>query len=583
MKLGQYEAAVREYTSILTCEPKNRDARVGLLRAIDLERFREGEIQRASNDTEGVRPESGNPSTYKPGDVQVERYPLLDAPIDVLPDQEFAIQVSLTNSLQTPEVKIEHGEATPAGKLKFAMPPLQDSWRIDVVLSAPGVQWTRGSNIGSIDLTLGDDTTTAAVFYGKVLTNTPPSAPIHVVASYWYQGRYLARVARDIRVVNSLDPMKPLRQVSWGIGRKEIGDSPAELSDNNPEPDLTILISGDGITVNSPYLQPSSGKLKDAQGFSRWLEQNAAKIASSGRGSELVPSADGERAEGFGLLLYENYAPDVFKQAFWALVKKRGSKFRTIQIYSDDPQFPWELMRPSREDGTFEQGFLGTNYSVARWHVTDDGTQRERPPSSEMMSSIFVIAPHYTGVRTLDGELMEGQELSQLDGYKTVDGNLNALRELFRHPPQGILHFAGHGELSQDSGDYAILLEDGELDTTTWRGIAKGNETTHPFFFFNACDVGRARHAGNFVDGWAPAVLSGGASGFIGALWPVNDEIAAKFAVRFYQLLQQEMRVGPADVSAILQRTRREIYHNTGNPTALGYVLYGDTNLRFVK
>jgi hypothetical protein len=29
-----------------------------------------------------------------------------------------------------------------------------------------------------------------------------------VVASYWYQGRYLARVSRDIKVVNSLDPMK---------------------------------------------------------------------------------------------------------------------------------------------------------------------------------------------------------------------------------------------------------------------------------------------------------------------------------------------------------------------------------------
>jgi hypothetical protein len=35
--------------------------------------------------------------------------------------------------------------------------------------------------------------------------------------------------------------------------------------------------------------------------------------------------------------------------------------------------------------------------------------------------------------------------------------------------------------------------------------------------------------------------------------------------------------------SATLERTRREIYQSTGNPTALAYVLYGDTNVKFIK
>jgi CHAT domain-containing protein len=196
---------------------------------------------------------------------------------------------------------------------------------------------------------------------------------------------------------------------------------------------------------------------------------------------------------------------------------------------------------------------------------------------------MFVIAPHYTGSRLLDGETTEIQGLAKLNGYNAVDGNMNAMRQLFHDPPQGIVHFAGHGQLSAASNDFAILLEDGELDTTTWRGMANAGLPNHTFFFFNACDVGEAKHSGNFVDGWAPAVLSAGASRYIGALYPVNDQVAARFSVLFYQLLGQQMAVGTADVSAILERTRREIYQSTGNPTALAYVLYGDTNLRFTK
>jgi hypothetical protein len=78
-------------------------------------------------------------------------------------------------------------------------------------------------------------------------------------------------------------------------------------------------------------------------------------------------------------------------------------------------------------------------------------------------------------------------------------------------------------------------------------------------------------------------VLAKGASGYIGALFPVDDQVAAQFSVRFYQLLQDQMRSGPADVSATLERTRREIYEKTKNPTALAYVLYGDTNLAFTR
>jgi hypothetical protein len=515
---------------------------------------------------------------------QVERYPMLDSPDAVPADQEFPIQVSLTETLQTPEAKIMNGAATPDGKLVLALPPTQDdSWKLDVVLSAPGLQFTRGSAISSINLPRQGDAT-SAVFFVKAGPKAVANGVVHVLATFAYNGGYLARIGRDIQITAATPaltsvtpPSRPVVKVSGAIA-----DTVATFSPGVPQPDLTLIIKGDGIIVLSPYLGGDTGTLKDATGFPEWLAQHAP--GSAGRGSELdeAPSQKHDRAEGFGIQLYDNYAPEVFKKAFWALIKARGKNFHTLPIYSDKPDIPWELMKPVREDGTGRQDFIGMDYSVARWHMTD-GLMRERPPYSETVQKMFVIAPHYTGSRTLDAEATETAGLAQLSGYSAVDGNMNALKTLFHDPPQGIVHFAGHGELSATRGDYEILLEDGELDTSTWRGMAQADPSSHTFYFFNACDVGQTKHSGNFVDGWGPAVLEKGASGYIGALFPVNDQIAAKFSVLFYQLIEKQMQVGPADVGDTLEHTRREIYGNTGDPTALAYVLYGDTNLRFIR
>jgi CHAT domain-containing protein len=514
---------------------------------------------------------------------RVERYPMLDSPDSVTADQEFPIQVSLTEQQQTPDVKIMNGTATPDGKLVLALPPTPDnSWKLDVILSAPGLQFTRGTAISNIDLPRQGDAT-SAIFYVKAGPGAVGRGVAHVLATFDYKGGYLARIGRDIQITSAAPAlpaeapaMRPTVKTSGSIA-----DNSATFSPGVPQPDLTLIIKGDGVIVLSPHLGGDSGTLKDPKGFPEWLAQHSPSIA--GRGSVLVATeTNRDRAEGFGEQLYDNYAPDVFKRAFWALVRTQGKNFRTIQIYSDNPDIPWELMRPVREDGTGRQNFLGVDYSIARWHMTD-GLMRERPPYSETVPKMFVIAPHYTGNRTLDAEATETQALAQMNGYSAVDGNMQALRALFHNPPQGIVHFAGHGELSASRGDYEILLEDGELDTSTWRGMAQADPSSHTFFFFNACDVGQTKHSGNFVDGWGPAVLEKGASGYIGALFPVNDQIAARFSVLFYQLLQQQMQAGPADVSETLEHTRRDVYQSTGDPTALAYVLYGDTNLKFVR
>jgi hypothetical protein len=520
-------------------------------------------------------------SDSTPAQERVETYPLLLSPESVAAGQDFTVVVSLTEQ-KLSNAEILNGDSTPEGKLVFTLPATpQQSWKLDVTLAGDGLVFSHGTGMTSIELPRHGNAT-AATFVVKASPAAAASGVIHLVATFGYNNAYLAFISRDVHVIPTTPqqaaepPSRPMATTAASVG-----NASGALDNTVPKPDLLVFIRDNNVFIFSPYFHLPPGKLPDLTGFPEWLAQHSP--ASAGRGSQLIaPDRVSEHAKGFGEVLYQHYAPDVFKRAFWATIAARGKLFRTIQIESDQPDIPWELMRPVREDGTDEQNFLGLDYSVARWD-TSGGAMTQNPPYSENIPHTFVIAPHYTGSRLLDGEAEETQQLARLSGYSAINGNRNALKALFQNPPQGIVHFAGHGELDAANNEFEILLEDGALDVTSWRSMAQSPPLSHTFFFFNACDVGNATRSGNFVDGFGPAVLSKGAIGYIGALWPVNDQVAAKFSVHFYQLVQDGLASGPVDVSAALERTRREVYKDTGNPTALAYVLYGDTNLKFVK
>nr|VFK61267.1 MAG: Peptidase family C25 [Candidatus Kentron sp. TUN]VFK70203.1 MAG: Peptidase family C25 [Candidatus Kentron sp. TUN] len=132
--------------------------------------------------------------------------------------------------------------------------------------------------------------------------------------------------------------------------------------------------------------------------------------------------------------------------------------------------------------------------------------------------------------------------------------------------------------------EYFIRLENGkELDLDTWEGLLPGRFQTHPFFFFNACKVGQSHRVANIVDGWGITMIETGASGYIGPLWPIGDKGAADFGIHLYNSLYEELeKNSTVTVSDILRKTR-ERFQETGDPTYLSYIFYGDPNFRFVR
>ena len=568
-----------------------------------------------------------------PGDT-LERFPTIEAPDAVAPEQEFAVQISLTEEQITPEAKVQQGAATAEGKLALSLPAsAENQWKIDVALSAPGLDFARGSNMGSIELPRQGDST-VAIFYLRARAIPGAEKPVHLMATLWYQGSYLARIERDLvirnpqaaaanksemaaRVATSAPPAAPAAAGAPPArtaqkAAAEDAAPPAQPGTRQRRaaldlgfvpPDLTVVILSSGsdnsetVIIESPHLQPAQYTVPRAHGLAEWLAAQYRQIAArSSRGAQPEAEAQSAAADrqstdaflrGFGRQLYQQFAPAPFQQAFWTLEDKLGPRFSTIQIFTDEPTLPWELMRPVRADGTGELDFLGVQFSVARWHVTQDTAQLERPPQTEPLEKVVVIAPQYKGERALPGQSSELSALQQLPGYSLMGGDMRSLRALFQDLPRGLVHFAGHGAVAQQGGspEYAILLEDGPLDLMTWRGMTPLRQQHHPVFFFNACEVGQSQKVANFVDGWAPAVLHSGASGYIGALWPVNDRVAALFAARFYQGMESDLAGagGRARVSEVLTRTRRDVFRETGDPTALAYVFYGDPNLAFAR
>jgi CHAT domain-containing protein len=242
-------------------------------------------------------------------------------------------------------------------------------------------------------------------------------------------------------------------------------------------------------------------------------------------------------------------------------------------------------MKPLGPDSFEERNFLGLEFKIGRWHISQSSLQSERPPQRVRFQELVAIAPQYQGKQTLSAQAQELKVLEAIDGYRRVSGRLDGIKALFGKFPRGIIHFAGHGIIrcsEQGVTDYLILLEDAELDVLAWKGLIHGKREQSPFFFFNACDAGKAEQIANFVDGWAPAVLEAGACGYVGALWPLNDKGAAEFATHFYHAMTEKPETNPADVAEILRETR-SLFLENGDPTFLAYIFYGDPYLKLVR
>lgn len=545
---------------------------------------------------------TGAPSATaaRPSDVaEVLRYPTMEGPQTVAVGQAFEVKVALTQAPVTPEVTVTPGASSfvaPDGRLRMQLPAKAEEWRLSVVLAAPNFDVV--GREASQEITLqraGDSSTAVFTLRAKAATGQDK-----LRATLWHNGTYIASISRDILVQEARAVAQDAKP-----SRSEGGSTTNSRGPAAP-PDLTVHLRydepdklGQGqIILASPHFTPPSrlviARFETPTGAREWIETKYAEIltlaerihAAAGDDEKARTDAMREHATpllaGFGAELYKRFAPEPFKDVLLEL-DRRLKDIKSIQIFTNNPVLPWELMRPVDRSGKLGD-YLAIRHRMARWHVTDDRGQFDSPPQQLVVAELAAMVPRYQGGATLAYQASEMDALRQFPGFKAIGGDRAAMRRLLATPPLGIVHFAGHGLVERPAGRaprFQIGLEDGPLDLTSWRGLAEGRKDQSPLYFFNACDIGRADTAANFVDGWGPAVLETGAIGFIGGLWPLFDRTASDFSRSFYATLAADTKKGPVLVADALAAVRRR-FHEVGDPTYLAYAYYGDVNLRLI-
>jgi hypothetical protein len=270
--------------------------------------------------------------------------------------------------------------------------------------------------------------------------------------------------------------------------------------------------------------------------------------------------------------LYDDlFDEDGFKAFYWEHMAPMP-KGSAVQIVSEEPWIPWEMLRPFRQraDGFWESDplFLCERFALSRWlEVRGLGPATRLP-----MQDITVVVPPSNLPFVKD----EVQALEQFPNWRLQKiQDKAALEEFFQHKQANIVHFACHGKFQEAIPERSIvLLGDKRLSprdvTAEYRNFARAQ----PLVFLNACDSGRQGLGLTGVDGWATAFLEAQVGVFVGSVWKTTDSLASLFATTFYRRLQAGETVGEA------VRRGREAVKRAGDATYLSYTLYANPLLK---
>lgn len=283
-----------------------------------------------------------------------------------------------------------------------------------------------------------------------------------------------------------------------------------------------------------------------------------------------------------------NLGADLFDKLFPAELKREyGETIRgrfagkSLLITSDEPWFPWEVLRPFAVDKNgqilYDDPPLCEMFRLSRWLPG-----RGAPDQVTMKQGVWVAPPDNLQAAQSESDFFV--ELHRRDWDIVLSGPLTSVADVqarFQGRITQLYHFACHGNFDATNPDNSMIkLEGGFLSPSLIDVRARaGLLAAKPVVFLNACHAGQVGFSLMGLGGWAQKLLDSGASAFVGSLWEINDKLAAQFAREFYSRLWglgafegKRQRLGQAFHEARLAIKAVD----EANPTWMAYVLYGD-------
>ena len=258
-----------------------------------------------------------------------------------------------------------------------------------------------------------------------------------------------------------------------------------------------------------------------------------------------------------------------------------------ILLLTEEAYVPWELAWVDEPFDSTAPHYLGAQANVGRW-ILDEGTTPTDPPRQVHASTMAVVWGVYTSPTLERLEAAEEEARIIQDRYKaaSIDAQPDLVYPLLGGaPPSDILHFAVHGKYDpQGAGEGIYLVSGPPIDPFQIRG--SDLSTRSPFVFLNACQVGAGQNLLGNYGGIAQAFLRIGASAVVAPLWSIDDKIAQKIALAFYQsaLGSDDDANGNGDAGsehpAVADLLRQARAAAGQSPTYLAYQFYGHPSLR---
>jgi hypothetical protein len=246
----------------------------------------------------------------------------------------------------------------------------------------------------------------------------------------------------------------------------------------------------------------------------------------------------------------------------------------TIQIISDEPYVPWEILRPFRKNYV-DDFFFCERYALARWL-----TGPQSPDAQLPLYKIALVAPP-TNLQYVQDEVAFIDKLST-DGrakLQKIENKADLLALLKQEGTNHVLHFACHGNFNDtDPAESEVVLGDDILVVDEITGATTFFLSNRPLVFLNACETGRQGFGftglESFVERFLLGIYDGGtvqgANCFVGTNWKVTDDLACSLAQKFYEGLIANLTVGEA------MRQARLAIKRAGDATHLSYSLYAN-------
>jgi hypothetical protein len=283
----------------------------------------------------------------------------------------------------------------------------------------------------------------------------------------------------------------------------------------------------------------------------------------------------------------EREGRNLYKELFSADMRREYRRFwrevRTMQIISDEPWLPWELIKPYDDDGELlDHDFLCMQFDLARWC-----DPAPAPAPIIRLQSLAVVAPTDSGLAAAQQEREALRSLALAQGLTDLTPALPTrqavLEELLEgNVPIDLWHFACHGDFDgRRPADAPLELQNRErLTPADLNGPAQTRlKRDRPLVVFNACRVGQSGLALTGMGGWAKVLVQDCDVGaFLAPMWEVTDSLSLRFAQAFYQATREAPgRTLAEAVSAARHALRRQAPQD---PTWLAYALYAHPNAR---